>query len=208
MGSFVSLYNYLGFRLGQAPFELSHAAIGAIFLLYVVGMVSSPWAGRRADRHGSSPVLARMLALMAVGLALTAADRLPLVVAGVALFTFGFFGAHAVASAWVGHLAKRARSLASATYLTAYYFGASTMGWLGGHAWSARPLARHPRLPRPPLGRLCPHRLALGATWGPSGQALEAGVAFVAAGSLRVEDRGRGIRQPGVRRCRARSVPR
>jgi YNFM family putative membrane transporter len=137
MGSFVSLYNYLGFRLGQAPFELSHAAIGAIFLLYVVGMVSSPWAGRFADRAGSSPVLARMLALMAIGLALTAADWLPSIVAGVALFTFGFFGAHAVASAWVGRIAHRARALAAATYLSAYYCGASTMGWLGGHAWAA-----------------------------------------------------------------------
>jgi YNFM family putative membrane transporter len=137
MGSFVSLYNYLGFRLGAAPFGLSHAGIGAIFLLYVVGMAASPWAGRRADRIGSSPVLARMLVLMAAGLALTAFDRLPAIVAGVALFTFGFFGAHAVASAWVGRIAKHARPLAAATYLTLYYLGASLMGWLGGHAWAA-----------------------------------------------------------------------
>ena len=57
MGSFVSFYNYLGFRLGQAPFALSHATIGAIFLLYVVGMFSSPWAGRQADQLGASRVL-------------------------------------------------------------------------------------------------------------------------------------------------------
>ena len=58
-------------------------------------------------------------------------------VAGVALFTFGFFGAHSIASSWVGRLARRSKTLASATYLTAYYFGASAMGWLGGHAWAA-----------------------------------------------------------------------
>jgi YNFM family putative membrane transporter len=137
MGAFMSLYNYLGFRLVAAPFALSHAGIGAIFLLYIVGMVSSPWAGRRADRLGSSPVLARMLALMAIGLALTAIDRLPAIVAGVAVFTFGFFGAHSVATAWVGRLSGRAKSLAAACYLTAYYLGASSMGWLGGHAWAA-----------------------------------------------------------------------
>ena len=57
MGSFVSFYNYLGFRLVQAPFALSHATIGAVFLLYIVGMFSSPWAGRRADRRGSARVL-------------------------------------------------------------------------------------------------------------------------------------------------------
>jgi YNFM family putative membrane transporter len=137
MGAFVSLYNYLGFRLEQAPFALSHSAIGAIFLLYVVGIFSSPWAGRRADRAGSAPTLARMLTLCAAGLALTAVDSLPVVIAGVGLFTFGFFGAHAVASSWVGRLAVRSKALASASYLSAYYLGASAMGWLGGHAWSA-----------------------------------------------------------------------
>ena len=137
MGSFVSFYNYLGFCLVQAPFALSHAAIGAVFLLYVVGMFSSPWAGRQADRHGSSRVLAWMLALCATGLALTLSSVLPVIIAGVALFTFGFFAAHSVASSWVGRLARRSKALASAVYLTAYYVGASSMGWLGGHAWQA-----------------------------------------------------------------------
>jgi YNFM family putative membrane transporter len=137
MGSFVSFYNYLGFRLVQAPFALSHSTIGAVFLLYVVGMFASPWAGRQADRRGSSRVLAGMLALSAAGLALTWSAALPAIIAGVALFTFGFFAAHSVATSWVGRLAQRSKSLASATYLTAYYLGASTMGWLGGHAWSA-----------------------------------------------------------------------
>jgi YNFM family putative membrane transporter len=137
MGSFVSFYNYLGFRLVQAPFALSHASIGAIFLLYVTGMVSSPWAGHLADRAGSTRVLACMLALCALGLVLTISGTLPLIIAGVALFTFGFFAAHSVASSWVGRLARQSKALASATYLTAYYLGASSMGWLGGHAWAA-----------------------------------------------------------------------
>ena len=137
MGSFVSFYNYLGFRLGQTPFALSHALIGAIFLLYVVGMFSSPWAGRQADRLGASRVLGWMLALCAGGLALTLSSALAVIIAGVALFTFGFFAAHSVASGWVGRLAQRSKALASAVYLTAYYLGASSMGWLGGHAWQA-----------------------------------------------------------------------
>ena len=137
MGSFVCFYNYLGFRFVQAPFRLSHATIGAVFLLYVVGMFSSPWAGRQADRHGPSRVLAAMLALCAAGLVLTLSSSLAVIVAGVALFTFGFFAAHSVASGWVGRLAQRSKALASAAYLTAYYVGASSMGWLGGHAWQA-----------------------------------------------------------------------
>ena len=137
MGSFVSFYNYLGFRLVQVPFAVSHSSIGAIFLLYVVGMFSSPWAGQQADRLGSSRVLGWMLGLCAAGLLLTLSSALPVIVAGVALFTFGFFAAHSVASSWVGRLAQRSKALASAVYLTAYYLGASAMGWLGGHAWQA-----------------------------------------------------------------------
>jgi YNFM family putative membrane transporter len=137
MGGFVSFYNYLGFRLGQAPFGLSHSAIGAIFLLYVVGIFSSPWAGHRADRVGASKMLAAMLALSAIGVVLTTSGALPLIIVGVALFTAGFFGAHSIASSWVGRLAKQSKAIAAATYLTAYYLGASSMGWLGGHAWSA-----------------------------------------------------------------------
>lgn len=137
MGGFVSFYNYLGFRLVQPPFALSHAAVGAVFLLYVMGMFSSPWAGRRADRHGPARVLWQMLALCAAGLLLTLAPALPLILAGAALFTFGFFAAHSVASGWVGRAAQRSKSLASAMYLSAYYLGASSLGWLGGHAWSA-----------------------------------------------------------------------
>jgi YNFM family putative membrane transporter len=75
--------------------------------------------------------------LCAVGLVLTWSGALPLIIAGVALFTFGFFAAHSVASSWVGRLARRSKALASAAYLTAYYLGASSMGWLGGHAWQA-----------------------------------------------------------------------
>ena len=58
-------------------------------------------------------------------------------VAGVALFTFGFFGAHSVASSWVGRRALQARALASACYLTAYYAGSSVMGTLSGVLWES-----------------------------------------------------------------------
>ena len=137
MGSFVSFYNYLGFRLVQTPFALSHATIGAVFLLYIVGMFSSPWAGRRADRRGSTRVLAEMLLVCAGGLALTWSNALVLIIAGVALFTFGFFAAHSVASSWVGRRARHSKPLSSAAYLTTYYLGASSMGWLGGLAWQS-----------------------------------------------------------------------
>ena len=52
MGVFVSLYNYAGFRLMAAPYHLGHAAVGAIFLLYLLGSASSAWFGGMAGRVG------------------------------------------------------------------------------------------------------------------------------------------------------------
>lgn len=137
MGCFVSLYNYLGYRLLQAPFGLSQSQIGLVFLLYVVGIWSSAWAGTLADRLGRRNVLWLMIVVMAAGLLLTLPQQLWLVVGGVALFTFGFFGAHSVASSWVGRRALQARALASACYLTAYYAGSSVMGTLSGVLWES-----------------------------------------------------------------------
>lgn len=135
MGSFVGLYNFLGFRLVDAPYYLGTSAIGAIFLLYVLGSWASAWAGRLSDRLGRRNVLWVMVAIAAAGLFTTLAAWLPAIILGVALFTFGFFGAHTAASGWVGRRAGEQRALASALYLTAYYLGGSIPGTLAGVAW-------------------------------------------------------------------------
>lgn len=136
MGAFVGLYNYLGFRLHEPPFDLSQTAVGAIFLLYVMGTWASAWSGRLVDRVGRRNVLWMMVGVMGTGLATTLANQLLLVILGVALFTFGFFGAHTTASGWVSQRARERRALAAALYLTGYYLGASIPGTLAGLAWS------------------------------------------------------------------------
>ena len=67
MGAFVSIYNYLGFRLSAAPYDLGPAAIGAIFLLYAVGSASSALAGHLVDHYGRSVIMRGMIAAMAIG---------------------------------------------------------------------------------------------------------------------------------------------
>lgn len=135
MGSFVSLYNYLGYRLLGAPFGLRQSLVGAISFLYLLGIFSSVWAGRLADRLGRRNVLWMMVALMLAGLLLTLSNSLPVLLAGTAVFTFGFFATHSVASSWVGRRATTARALASALYLFFYYLGASVIGSLSGVLW-------------------------------------------------------------------------
>ena len=137
MGAFVGLYNFLGFRLLEAPYGLGQTAIGAIFLLYLVGTWASALSGRLAERYGRRNTLWIMVTVMGSGLALTLASPLWLIIAGVGIFTFGFFAAHALASGWVGRRAGERRALASALYLSSYYLGASVIGSVAGMAWSA-----------------------------------------------------------------------
>ena len=136
MGAFVSIYNYLGFRLSAAPYNLGPAAIGAIFLLYAVGSASSALAGHWAERYGRSLIMRSMVATMAVGVLVTLNSHLGIIILGLALFTFGYFATHAIASGWVGARAGTRRGLVSALYLSSYYLGSSFLGSTSGPLWS------------------------------------------------------------------------
>jgi YNFM family putative membrane transporter len=137
MGCFVSLYNYIGYRLLGAPFALSQSGVGLLSVLYLLGIFSSVWAGRLADRLGRRNVLWLFMSVMLSGLLLTLANWLPALVFGVGLFTFGFFASHSVASSWVGRRAQAPKALASALYLFFYYLGSSVIGSFCGVLWSS-----------------------------------------------------------------------
>jgi len=135
MGAFVTLFNYIGYRLLAAPWHLSQAVVGLLSVVYLTGSWSSPKAGALTSRMGRGPVMFGATAVMLAGLLFTAFDSLWLILPGMMLFTAGFFAAHAVASSWIGPRARRARGQASSLYLFSYYVGSSVAGTLGGLFW-------------------------------------------------------------------------
>lgn len=135
MGAFVTVYNYVGFRLMAAPYSLSHSAVGAIFAVYLVGTVSSTWVGHLAGRLGRRNVFWCVVACMLVGVLITLLRPLALIILGLAVFTFGFFGGHSVLSSWVGLRARHSKAQASSLYLFFYYVGSSIVGTAGGYFW-------------------------------------------------------------------------
>ncbi len=137
MGVFVSLYNYVSFRLMGAPFGLGQTVVGVCSLLYLSGTYSAVWAGKLADRIGRRNVLWAVTAAMLAGLLLTLSGNLVVIVLGMALFTAAFFAVHSVGSSWVGRRARGSRAMASGLYLFFYYVGAAGMGSLCGSVWSA-----------------------------------------------------------------------
>jgi YNFM family putative membrane transporter len=135
MGAFVTLFNYIGYRLLADPYNLSQAVVGLFSVVYLSGIYSSAKVGALADTLGRRNVLWAVIVLMIVGLALTMFSPLAIVVIGVVIFTFGFFGAHSVASSWIGRRAIKAKGQASSLYLFSYYVGSSVAGTGGGFFW-------------------------------------------------------------------------
>ncbi|MEU7186975.1 MFS transporter [Streptomyces sp. NPDC045470] len=137
MTVFGAVYTVIGYRLVDAPFNLPQGIVGSIFLIYLVGTVSSAAAGRLVGRVGRRGALYLAVGTTAAGLLLTLTTSLAAVLLGLVLITAGFFAGHAVASSSVSRTAKTARAQASALYQCAYYIGSSVGGALGAAAFHA-----------------------------------------------------------------------
>ncbi|QYM77014.1 MFS transporter [Leucobacter luti] len=137
MGGFVAVYNYLAFRLQDAPFDLSLAQVSWIFLAYLAGAVTSRTVWRVTRVVPPTAVLLGCIALMLGGLGLTLVPQLLAVIVGLVVFTGCFFAAHTVASGLIAGRAGEGRSLAPPLYNLGYYAGSSVLGWVGGVAYGA-----------------------------------------------------------------------
>jgi MFS family permease len=129
--SLIGVFTYVNFYLAQPPYSLSPAALGEVFAVYLLGCVVTPLAGGFLDRHGFRQTALLALGMSLAGLLATLAHSLPLVIAGLALFSSGIFISQSAATVQTGQVADRARSAAAGIYVTCYY--------LGGTAGSAAP---------------------------------------------------------------------
>lgn len=130
MGSFVTIYNYIGYRL--ISLEASPVMVGLVYTTYLIGIASSTVIGSLSDRLGRPRLFWIMVSVIIAGLLVSLHHSLMGAVLGLAIITFGFFGAHSIASAWVGRRAIRAKGQASSLYLFCCYAGSSVVGSAGG----------------------------------------------------------------------------
>lgn len=138
MGSFVSLYNYMTFRLINT-FGLPESLAALVFIIYLSGTWTSTRTGTMVNRYGQAKVVVACIALALVDLFLAFIPTVPTTLAAVLLFTATFFPAHSISSAWVGEVARQDRAEASSIYILSYYLGSSIIGWVSGyffaHSW-------------------------------------------------------------------------
>ncbi|MET3528984.1 MFS transporter [Chryseobacterium flavum] len=128
MGVFVSVYNYLTFRLEAKPFSLNHYVIAFIFLMYIFGVFGTMITGRLSKRFTKNNILKGFIVLMLCGIGLLLSENIYIVIPGLGIFTLSFFAAHTMASQMTALHAKKGKSSATSIYWLFYYFGSSILG--------------------------------------------------------------------------------
>lgn len=135
-GSYTGLYNYITFYLLAPPYLFSQSTVAAITVFYIFGIGSSLW-GAMLTKHLPLRTLVPMaLTLMLLGLCATLHPDVGIILAGIALFTFGFFATHTLCSNWLATLVQAPKALVTAVYLCCYYLGASSLGAFSGIGWN------------------------------------------------------------------------
>ncbi|PQA89917.1 MFS transporter [Chryseobacterium shigense] len=139
MGTFVSVYNYLTFRLEDQPFSLSHFVIAFIFLMYIFGVFGTMITSRLSTKFSRNFILKGSVLFMMSGTVLLLSENIYIVIFGLGLFTLAFFAAHTMASQMTALHARQGKSSATSIYWLFYYFGSSILGTGTGyilHAFS------------------------------------------------------------------------
>jgi YNFM family putative membrane transporter len=134
--SLVATFTYITFYLAEPPFGLHPAALGSIFVVYLVGAAVTPVTGRAIQRFGSRLALAAAIAAGVGGVALTLLHNLWAVAAGLTITCSGVFTAQAAASSFIGIAAKQNRALAVGMYASFYYAGGSAGAAVPGYFWA------------------------------------------------------------------------
>ena len=113
----------------------SPAALGAVFVVYLLGMVSSPMAARLANSIGRRSTLGVAACMGASGMLLTLLPSLVGFIAGLGLLAAAVFVEQTLSIGFVSIATERAKSTAVGLYVTCYYIGGSLGGIVPAGIW-------------------------------------------------------------------------
>jgi predicted MFS family arabinose efflux permease len=140
--AFIGTFTYVNFVLARSPIALPAMTLGLVYFVFAPSMVTTPLAGRIANRFGPRPAFWGSLGVALAGLPLLLTGSLAAIIVGLTLVGVGTFFAQAVATGFVGRAAKQDRAAASGLYLASYYLGglagAAVLGQLfDRNGWAA-----------------------------------------------------------------------
>ena len=129
---FSPVFNYMPYRLAEAPFGLSTRDTSLVYLVYLVGIVMGPGAGRISNRCGTGRTLMGGAMVLALALLLLLVPSVTAVVIALVLVCGGFFTVHAAAVGALNRKLTHGQGRANSIYVLGYYLGA----WFG-ITWAA-----------------------------------------------------------------------
>lgn len=119
----VATFTYITFYLDAPPFSLGPAALGSLFVVYLVGVIVTPLAGKLSSRMQGWKLLALAQACSILGILLSLIRLLPMVIVGLTLCSTGVFVCQIVTNRAIGNVTEKARASAVGWYVTIYYLG-------------------------------------------------------------------------------------
>ena len=131
----VAIFTFVNFYLAAPPFELRPGALAFVFVVYLLGMATTPLASRIAMRAGRRRTLFLACALAGLGLAMTLLPSVVAVVLGLGAICGGLFVVQSLSLGFIGVTVTRARSTAVGLYVTIYYIGGAMGGIVPAPLW-------------------------------------------------------------------------
>lgn len=135
--SLVGVFTWITFYLSAPPFHLTTTALSSLFFVYLIGLVVTPAGGYLIAHLGLRAAIGGSIACSIIGVLLTLAHSLPIVILGLAMLSSGVFIAQTASQSHLRIAAPPgARVTAAGVYLTCYYLGGTAAGVLPGAFWA------------------------------------------------------------------------
>lgn len=135
--NFIAAFTFVSFLLAAPPYGLSPAALGLIFVVYLIGTVTTPTTGIWVARFGRRVFVLGVLAIWAGGIALTLFPSLPVIILGLSIAAVCGFFVQASSQSFVASFARTGISSAIGLYVMAFYVGGSAGAFFPGLAFEA-----------------------------------------------------------------------
>lgn len=133
--SLVGSFTYITFYLAEPPFNLGPALLGAIFGVYLIGALITPFAGKWSNRLPGWKILSSALFVSMAGVLLTLTHNLWLVILGLTLCSSGVFVCQIITNSSIGAVAGKSRASAVGLYVAFYYCGGFVGSVAPGFLW-------------------------------------------------------------------------
>jgi predicted MFS family arabinose efflux permease len=132
----VGTFTYITFYLAAPPFLLSPAALSALFMVYLVGLVITPMGGILIGRFGSRAALIGAVTAGICGILLTLVPNMLVILLGLVLCSSGVFVCQSASATYIQNQAQSGgRASAAGLYVMFYYIGGSFAGIVPGWLW-------------------------------------------------------------------------